>query len=80
MTVSSVAVGGGTLMTYIFNKVVGADNCTGATLAPGATCTVGVRFTNVGSARGTTRTGTITFTDNGAGSPQGGALNGFATP
>jgi hypothetical protein len=80
MTVSSVAVAGGSLMTYFFNKVAGADNCTGATLAPGATCTVGVRFTNVGSTRGTTRTGTITFNDSGAGSAQVGALNGFATP
>jgi hypothetical protein len=80
MTVSSVAVAGGTVTTYFFNKVAGADNCTGTTLAPGATCTVGVRFTNSGSGRGTTRTGTITFTDNGTGNPQVGALNGFATP
>jgi hypothetical protein len=80
MTVSSFAVSGGSLATFFFNKVAGADNCTGVTLTPGASCTVGVRFTNVGSARGTTRTGTITFTDNGAASPQAGTLHGFATP
>jgi hypothetical protein len=81
MTVASDTVSlGGSLTTFFFNKVVGADNCTGATLAPGASCTVGVRFTNVGSPRGVTRSATITFTDNGAGNPQAGALNGFATP
>jgi hypothetical protein len=80
MTVSGVTASGGSLLTYIFNVVLGSDNCTGSTLAPGATCTVGVRFTNVGSARGTNRTGTITFTDSAAGSPQSGNLVGFATP
>jgi hypothetical protein len=80
--VSNVAVTGGTLTTYRFTNgtLAGPDNCTGATLAPGASCTVSVRFTNVGSARGTNRTGTITFTDNGAGSPQSATLTGFATP
>jgi hypothetical protein len=39
-----------------------------------------VRFTNVGSTRGTNRAGTITFTDTGAGSPQNFGLIGFATP
>jgi hypothetical protein len=34
----------------------------------------------VGSARGTTRTGTLTFTDSGAASPQAITLNGIATP
>ena len=78
VTVSAVAVSGGSLFTWFFNAVVGADNCTGTTLAPGATCTVGVRFTNVLSARGVNRTGTITFTDNATGSPQAGNLIGHA--
>jgi hypothetical protein len=39
-----------------------------------------VRFTNVTSARGANRTGTVTFTDNGTGNTQAGALIGFATP
>jgi hypothetical protein len=39
-----------------------------------------VRFTNVLSARGTNRAGTITFTDNATGSPQSSGLIGFATP
>jgi hypothetical protein len=78
LTVSSVAVSGGSLFTYFFNAVAGADNCTGTTLAPGATCTVGVRFTNAFSPRGVNRTGTITFTDNATGSPQSGTLIGHA--
>jgi hypothetical protein len=58
-----------------------ADNCTGTSLAPGGTCTVTVRFTSsLTSGRGTNRAGTITFTDNGAASPQSAALSGFATP
>jgi hypothetical protein len=81
-TVSSVAASGGSILTYFFSNgaLAGPDNCTGTTLAPGASCTVAVRFTNVLSARGVNRTGTITFTDNAAGSPQTGALIGHANP
>jgi len=40
-----------------------------------------VTFTNVLSPRGTTRNGTITFTESGAASAsQVGQLRGFATP
>jgi hypothetical protein len=77
-TVTNVAVSGGNVLTWFFNAVAGADNCTGTTLAPGATCTVGVRFTNVLSPRGVNRTGTITFTDSATGSPQNGTLTGHA--
>jgi len=82
VTVSNVSVSGGSLFTYFFlvGPLAGPDNCTGTTLAPGASCTVTVRFTNVGSTRGTNRAGTITFTDTGAGSPQNFGLIGFATP
>jgi hypothetical protein len=82
VTVSNITATGGSLLTYFFNvgALAGPDNCTGATIAPGASCTVTVRFTNVGSARGTTRAGTLTFTDSGAASPQAITLNGFATP
>jgi len=80
VAVSNVAVSGGSILTYFFNVVAGADNCTGATLQPGGSCTVQVRFTNVGSARGTNRNGTISFTDTGNSSPQTGNLVGFATP
>ncbi len=80
VAVTNVAVSGGTLVTYFFNVVGGSDTCTGANLAPGASCTVGVRFTNVLSPRGTNRAGTITFTDTATGSPQSGNLIGFATP
>ncbi len=79
LAVSDIAVSGGSLFTYIFTEVAGANTCTAA-LAPQATCTVTVRFINVTSARGTNRTGTITFTDSAAGSPQSSSLIGFATP
>jgi hypothetical protein len=78
VTVSNVTVSGGSLLTWFFNAVVGANTCTGATLAPGQTCTVGVRFTNVTSSRGVNRTGSITFTDNATGSPQSRAIIGHA--
>ncbi len=82
VTVSNIAATGGSILTYFFNvgTLAGPDNCTGAIIAPGASCTVTVRFTNTGSARGTTRTGTLTFTDSGNASPQSIVLNGFATP
>jgi hypothetical protein len=79
VTVTNVAVSSGTgsgLLTWFFNK--GPDTCTGVTIAPGATCTVQVRFTNVLAARGVNRPGTITFTDNATGSPQSAALVGHA--
>jgi hypothetical protein len=78
VTVTGVAVSGGTFTTWFFNAVVGANTCTGTVLAPGGTCTVGVRFTNVSSPRGVDRAGTITFTDNATGSPQIGTLMGHA--
>jgi hypothetical protein len=67
-------------LQYSFNVVAGTDTCTGTTLIPGASCTVGVRFTTLLAARGANRAGTITFTDNGASSPQIGNLVGFAQP
>jgi hypothetical protein len=82
MTVTSAAASGGTLFTYLWTSgaLAGPDTCTGATLAPQQSCSVSVRFTNIFSARGTTvRAGTITFTDNGAASPQVGVLNGIAS-
>ena len=80
IAITGDAVSGGTLFSYFFNAVAGADTCVGTALAPGQSCTVGVRFTNVGSARGTNRAGSISFTDSGTGSPQTGTLTGFATP
>jgi hypothetical protein len=78
VNVTNVAVSGGSLIDYFFNAVAGADTCTGTTLAPQQTCTVGVRFTTVIAARGVNRTGAITVTDNGAASPQTGSLIGHA--
>jgi len=82
-----VSVSGGSALSYFFNvgTLAGPDNCTGATLQPGNSCTVTVRFTNVLSARGPSRSGTITFTDNaqppttGTGVQTSG-LAGIATP
>jgi hypothetical protein len=78
VTVSS-GTGGG-LLTWFFNLVATGNTCAAANLAPGASCTVGVRFTNVTSAKGVDRAGTITFTDNATGSPQSGTLVGHASP
>ena len=85
---SSVAVTGATLaspgsglLSWFFSDSTllgGADNCTGTNLAPGATCTVVVEFVNTFAPRGVDRTGTITFTDTGSGSPQAGSLIGHA--
>jgi hypothetical protein len=73
VAVNSVGVSGSGLI-WIFTK--GTDNCTGANLAPGATCTVGVTFSRFGSVG--THTGAITFTDTATGSPQSGVLTGVA--
>jgi hypothetical protein len=73
-------VSGGSILTYFFNVVLGSDNCSGTTLQPGGSCTVQVRFTNVGLPRGSNRAGTITFTDSGSGGSQNGSLIGHANP
>jgi uncharacterized repeat protein (TIGR01451 family) len=51
-----------------------ADTCTGSTLAPGTACTVSVAFSP--SAAGS-RSATLQFTDNAAGSPQSVPLTGM---
>jgi hypothetical protein len=80
LLVTNVTTTGGTLGTYFFNVVAGGDTCSGTALAPAASCTVNVRFTNVGSPRGTNRAGTINFALSGGGPATTGALVGFATP
>ena len=73
VTVTGVAVnGGGLLSGWSFSK--GTDNCTGVSLAPQASCTVQVNFSTL--TPGTSRSGTIVFTDSGTGSPQTGNLTG----
>ena len=79
IAVRNIAVSGGSLLTNLFNEVVGSSTCTAA-LAPQATCTVSVRFTNMTSARGANRAGTITFSDNAQTATQSGGLIGYATP
>jgi hypothetical protein len=73
VAVTNIAVNGAGLI-WAFTK--GADNCTGANLAPGATCTVVVNFSRIGSVG--THPGTIVFTDTATGSPQTGTLSGVA--
>jgi hypothetical protein len=72
LTISGLAASGPAAADF----ATGNDHCTGATVAPGGTCTVTVGFTP--SAVGT-RTATLVVTDNAAGSPQGVALSGQAT-
>jgi len=52
---------------------ISSNSCTGANLAPGASCSVGVKFgpTGLGS-----RSATVTISSNGAGSPHAVALSG----
>jgi hypothetical protein len=69
MTVSSVAVTG----LADFAIPAGGDTCTGASLAPGASCTVSVAFTpGVTGAR----SASLTFTDSAPGGPHSLALQG----
>jgi hypothetical protein len=75
---------GSSLISWFFSLVSGGDSCTGATLAPGASCAVTVSFTNVNflnsAPRGVNRSGTVVFTLAGAATPTStGNLTGFAT-
>jgi Abnormal spindle-like microcephaly-assoc'd, ASPM-SPD-2-Hydin len=69
LTVSGVSLGG----TNQGDFVKGADTCTNATLASGQTCTVAVSFKPTAAG---TRTASLTFTDNAAGSPRSVSLTG----
>jgi hypothetical protein len=90
VTLTNTAAAGGAQVTVTgvngppfflsIGPLAGPDTCTGATLAPGATCIVTVRFSSTRSPRGVNRNGTITFYDNGVGNAQTGNLVGFATP
>ena len=73
--VTSVVVSGGSVIDYFFTQS-GTNTCSGA-LAPGASCSVGVRFTRVLVGTGD-YPGTITFTDTATGSPHTGDLIGHA--
>jgi hypothetical protein len=62
--------------------LAGPDNCTGAALTPGGSCTVSVRYTvsTTATRGGANGAGTITFTDTATGSSQVGQLAGVLTP
>jgi chitodextrinase len=68
LTIASIAIGGANPTDF----VIAAKTC-GATLAPAASCTVNVAFRP--TARNA-RSGTLSITDNAAGSPQSVALTG----
>jgi hypothetical protein len=77
VTFSTIAVSGFAPGQYSFAK--GTDTCLTATLAPGASCTVNVTFSQSPMAtKGVTHTGQITFTDTLTGSPHVGTVNGVA--
>jgi len=81
LTVTNVAAGPINLnFAFTNGAFAGPDTCTGAAIAPGGSCIVSVRFTNLLGARGVNRAGTITFTDTATGSPQTGVLTGHANP
>ncbi len=69
---------GASIFTWFYNTE--NDTCTGAAIAPGLSCTVSVRFTNVTSAVNVNRLGTISFTDTGLPNPTTGNLIGHANP
>ncbi|KAA6464599.1 choice-of-anchor D domain-containing protein [Acidobacteria bacterium AB60] len=71
VAVTNVGVSGAGL---IWGFVKSTDNCTGANLAPGASCTVTVTFARIGSIG--THAGAITFTDTAG--TQSGVLSGVA--
>ena len=65
LTVSAVSASG--------DFAVASQTCTGTAVAPAGTCTVNVTFTPTATG---TRTGSISLTDNAAGSPQSATLTG----
>jgi hypothetical protein len=75
MTVFSVATSQspGARHRYMFatGRYAGPDTCTGRTLAPGASCSVTVRFTIVTRARHVKGKGSLTFTDDAQPPSQG---------
>ncbi|HEV2352469.1 MAG TPA: SBBP repeat-containing protein, partial [Terriglobia bacterium] len=69
LSISTVTLGGANAGDF----ATSADTCTGATVTPARTCTVGVTFTP--SAAGI-RSASLIFTDNAANSPQSAGLMG----
>jgi hypothetical protein len=73
LAISSISLGGADAKDF---AVSGTSNCTSGRLAAGATCSVTITF----SPRKTGACGAIVFVDdNGAGSPETGALTGTGT-
>jgi hypothetical protein len=71
LTVSSISVAGSNASDFIVPP--SSDLCTGHTLSPGSSCTVGVDFSPTATGA---RSATLDVNDNAAGSPQTVALSG----
>ncbi len=69
LIISTLTIGG----TNAGDFAMGADSCTGATLAPNATCAVSVTFTPAATGA---RSATLSIVDNAANSPQTSSLTG----
>ncbi len=72
LTISAVAISG--TNASAFAKTV--DTCTGNTIAPASTCTIGVTFTPAST---TSYTAALNFTDDASSSPQTVGLSGTGT-
>jgi hypothetical protein len=73
LAVKSIAVAGNNPGDF----PTSGDTCTGATVAPGASCTIGVAFSPTATG---TRSATVTFADNSPGGPHVVAVSGPANP
>src|SRR5262249_31529664 len=69
LVISAVTIGG----TNFADFATAADTCTGAAVAPSASCTLSLKFTPFGIGA---RTASLNFVDNAPGSPQSVPLNG----
>ncbi len=77
----TVSTSAGSVGIFTNGALAGPDTCTGAALAPGASCTVSVRYTAL-APRSTNPTGigTITFTTTASPATVTGSLQGIPTP
>jgi hypothetical protein len=72
LTITTLTLGGADPADF----TIGADTCTGASVASGATCTVAITFT---PAAASPRSATLAVADNAGGSPHSIALSGNGT-
>jgi hypothetical protein len=65
VAVNTVSITGGSLALgwTVTANILGTNNCVGAVLAPNATCTISVAYTNLTAARPGSHSGTVTVAD-----------------